>query len=88
MSRALQRADPAFARGQPVGIVAQDALDGARDGGYGVPGAVRADGSKIRPACTFPRARNSAASGRKSLMLLVMTARPSLHAVSKSAEAA
>jgi alkanesulfonate monooxygenase SsuD/methylene tetrahydromethanopterin reductase-like flavin-dependent oxidoreductase (luciferase family) len=44
---------------------------------------VRAEGSRIRPACTLPSASYSAASGRKSWVLFVTTARPSPHATSK-----
>lgn len=45
---------------------------------------VRFEGSRIRPACGRPCASRSAARGRKSLTLLVITARSAVAATSKT----
>ena len=82
-SRTGERSDPALAIRQPVGVVLQQPLDRTCEDDDPARVRVLADGTRIRPACPRPCARRSAASGRKSLMLLVMTPRPCVLATSR-----
>ena len=69
--------------GPPVGMLSEVALDRIGDHAGGSPGARPGRGKEDQPGVWSPRARRSAARGRKALTLSVITARSSAVATSR-----
>ena len=82
-SSALQRTDPPLTALQPVGVLARTFSIAPASVATAARVRVRFEGSRIRPPCVRPCASRSPASGRKSLTLLVITARSSFAATSR-----